>query len=441
MKKPMPPPDYRKIFSEIDPQRFFAALQHSQPLPNGKYRHWDNLRHLQPPEGLTHEEWWGAVKFARAPLLRKVPLSTANGAPFHYCVPDPVQEKLHKIDSLASGRIAMSEQVTNPETRDRYLVNSLMEEAITSSQLEGAATTRQVAADMIRSGRKPKDQGEKMILNNYMAMSHVRELARHELTPDSVLDMHRLLTEDTLEDPNDAGRIQTDQSKRVVVADGYEDLVLHTPPPVDQLPGRLQKMCEFANRKEEKGYFLHPIIRSIILHFWLAYDHPFADGNGRTARMLFYWSMIRHGYWLFEYISISRILKSAPAKYKMAYLLTETDDNDLTYFILYQLEVMVQGIRELETYLEKKVAAVRSVEQKIRASEGMNHRQLALLSHALRHPQAEYSIKSHQRSHNVAYATARSDLFQLVEAGYLEAVRSGKRSHRYLPARKLTQDA
>lgn len=439
MKKPMPPPDYRECLGSLEPARFMEVLDHRTALVNGRYRHWDNLRHLQPPGDLSHEQWWAAVKLARSSLFQMVPLTTADGEAFRYCVPDPVQEKLHKIDSLASGRIAMSDQVTNPETRDRYLVNSLMEEAITSSQLEGAATTRQVAADMIRSGRKPKDHGEKMILNNYVAMSHVRELARRDLTPESVLDLHRMLTEDTLEDPNDAGRIQTDQSKRVVVADGYEDLILHTPPPVDQLPDRLQRMCEFANRKEEEGYFLHPIIRSIILHFWLAYDHPFADGNGRTARMLFYWSMIRHGYWLFEYISISRILKGAPSKYKMAYLLTETDDNDLTYFILYQLEVMVQGIAELETYLERKVAAVRSVEQKIRATEGMNHRQIALLSHALRHPQAEYSIKSHQRSHNVAYATARSDLFQLVEAGYLEAVRSGKKSYRYLPTRKLTE--
>lgn len=437
MKKPMPPPDFRQTLMNLGP-RISAVLAHSTPLPNARYRHWDNLRHLKPPEGLTAEEWWAAVKLARAPLLRNIPLTTAAGDHFCYSMPDPVQEKLHKIDSLASGRIAMPDQVTNPDTRDRYLVNSLMEEAITSSQLEGAATTRQVAADMIRSGRKPKDHGEQMILNNYVAMNHVRELAKQDLTPGLVLELHRMLTEDTLDNPADAGRIQAKQSERVVVADGYDDRILHEPPPVDQLPLRLQKMCEFANRKEEEGYFLHPIIRSIILHFWLAYDHPFADGNGRTARMLFYWSMIRHGYWLFEYISISRILKIAPSKYKMAYLLTETDDNDLTYFILYQLEVMMQGISDLEEYLEKKIAAVRDVEQRIRATEGLNHRQLALLSHALRHPQADYTIKSHQRSHNVAYATARSDLFQLVEAGYLTAVQSGKRRYRYLPSNKLT---
>lgn len=437
MKKPLPPPDHRTIFADLDASRVMKVFAQSAPLANGKYRHWDNLRHLKAPDGLTSEEWWCAIKLARGSLFRSIPLTTPTGEPFRYCVPDPVQEKLHKIDSLASGRIAIPEQVTNPETRDRYLVNSLMEEAITSSQLEGAATTRQVAADMIRSGRKPKDHGETMILNNYRAMSHVREMAKHDLTPQRVLDLHKMLTEDTLEDPDDAGKLQTDQSKRVVVADGYEDQVLHQPPPTDQLEKRLALMCEFANREQEKGYFLHPIIRSIILHFWLAYDHPFSDGNGRTARMLFYWSMIRNDYWLFEFISISRILKGAPSKYKTAYLLTETDDNDLTYFILYQLEVMMQGISELEDYLEKKVAAVRSVERKLRSTDGLNHRQLALLSHALRHPRAEYSIKSHQRSHNVAYATARADLTTLVEMDYLQATRAGKKSYRYLPTEKL----
>src|SRR5205814_10028127 len=56
----------------------------------------------------------------------------------------------------------------------------------------------------------------------------------------------------------------------------------------------------------------HPMVRSMILHFWLAYDHPFVDGNGRTARALFYWSMLRNGYWMFEYITISKIILSGP---------------------------------------------------------------------------------------------------------------------------------
>lgn len=51
------------------------------------------------------------------------------------------------------------------------------------------------------------------------------------------------------------------------------------------------------------------------LHFMLGYEHPFVDGNGRVARAMFDWAMLRNGYWLFEFISVSRIIRQAPAKY------------------------------------------------------------------------------------------------------------------------------
>jgi Fic family protein len=63
--------------------------------------------------------------------------------------------------------------------------------------------------------------------------------------------------------------------------------VFHTPPPAAELPARLEAMCDFANSKTPDT-FIHPVVRGIFLHFWLAYDHPFVDGNGRTARALFY---------------------------------------------------------------------------------------------------------------------------------------------------------
>jgi Fic family protein len=81
-------------------------------------------------------------------------------------IADPVLEMLHAIDRDASGHVSASEQITNPHTKERYVQSSLVEEAITSSQLEGASTTRKVAKEMIRSGREPLDRSERMILNN-----------------------------------------------------------------------------------------------------------------------------------------------------------------------------------------------------------------------------------------------------------------------------------
>ena len=146
-------------------------------------------------------------------------------------------------------------------------------------------------------------------------------------------------------------------------------------------------------------------------------------GHGRA---LFYWSMLSQGYWLAEFLSISQILKRAPAQYSRSFVYTETDENDLTYFVLHQLGVISRAIEELQVYLRRKMREVREVHSLLKQTCDLNHRQLALLSHALRHPGMHYTIQSHRTSHNVVYQTARTDLLDLADRGLLIQQKSGK---------------
>jgi len=258
--------------------------------------------------------------------MKSVPLwDQENKALFSYNVPDQALEQLHQIDLAAGGSIGVPQAIVNPHTRDQYIVRSLIQEAITSSQIEGAATTRQVAKEMLRSGRPPRDRSEQMILNNFRAMQRIREWKDRPLDAELIFEIHRTITTLTLDKPDAAGRLRrADES--VIIVDSSSNEVLHSPPHAKELPKRLAAMCDFANGKTPT-HFIHPAIRAIILHFWLAYDHPFVDGNGRTARALFYWFMLRHGYWLFEFISISEIILEAYVQYGEAFLYTETDQN------------------------------------------------------------------------------------------------------------------
>jgi len=425
MKLPQPAPDFDAIFQQIaEDNRFRPVLQLADRLrTETRYLHWDEIRWRPVRSGFTYEEWWAALKLKRKAAYRQIPLLDKSGKAFSYYIADVVQELLHDIDSGAGGFIGIPDPITNPQTRDRYVVSSLIEEAITSSQLEGAVATREVAKEMIKSGRKPRDRSEQMILNNFFTMKYIMEIKDQDLTAKLVFDIHRHVTANSLEKPDAAGRFRTDD-ELIRVTDS-EGLVYHDPPSADELDARMVQMCDFANGRSPKA-FVHPVIRSILLHFWLAYDHPFYDGNGRTARALFYWSMLRSGYWLFEFVSISSILVKAPAKYARSFLYTETDENDLNYFIIHQTEIISRAIKELHAYIERKRKQVLDVEAQLKYLRRLNHRQQALMIHALRHPFQEYKIASHQRSHGIAYGTARADLLELVELDLLEQGKRGK---------------
>ena len=411
-------PDRMKRMAEIFARKGIGASQGT------KYRHWDNLSRIQPPSGLSSEEWWAAVKFARHQTRRTIPLKDKDGNSFAYCLADPVLESLYEIDRDVNGTITTNGQLLNPQTRDRHVVSSLIEEAITSSQLEGASTTRDAAKQMIRSGRNPVNRSERMILNNYRAIQRVKELTDQPLTPEIVFAVHAMLVEGTLEE-NQTGNHLRKQGDGVAVYHDGDGTLLHAPPPAREIARRMAAMCDFAN-KTRGDTFLHPILKAIILHFWLAYDHPFVDGNGRTARALFYWSVLSRDFWMFEFLSISGVIRRSPATYARSFLYTETDENDLTYFLLAQLQVVRQAIKALHEYLDKKTLEIRSIEQILQSHVSINHRQLALLGHALRHPRVRYTIDTHKKTHRVTYQTARTDLLDLASRKLLVRTKTGR---------------
>ena len=424
MRRPLTPPSVDTLLDGMARDRV-ARIVAVPPLVKGEYVPWDTVTGLAPPEGLSSEEWWLGIRLARNRLLNPVPLRDVHGDPFLFGMPDPVLRLVHQIDQFASGRVQIGEKVANPSTRDQYVFDSLVEEAITSSQLEGAATTSKVAREMLRSGRKPTDHGERMIMSNFRAMRFVKDNIAEPLTPEMVFDLHRMVAQDTLREPDKAGRFRS-ESDRIRVMDRY-GTVLHRPPPADELQERLEVMCRFANAPDQPSDpFLHPVLRAIVLHFWIGHDHPFVDGNGRTARAIFYWSLLAQGYWLAEFISISRILRREPGEYGRAFLHTESDENDLTYFIVHQLNVIRRAVDDLNRYLDRKAAQVQKLDKLLTRSAQFNHRQKVVLAHAVRHPGARYSIRSHGRNHGVAYDTARTDLLELADFDLLSKWQEGR---------------
>jgi Fic family protein len=148
--------------------------------------------------------------------------------------------------------------------------------------------------------------------------------------------------------------------------------------------------------------------------------------------------MLKSGYWLFEFLTISRVIVAAPAQYYRSFLYSEQDDNDLTYSLTYQLRATQRALTNLRDYLAEKQAEQQRNATALRLFPDINYRQRALLDRALRDPSNIYTFQSHQNSHGVTRLTARADLLDLLRRGLLTEIRQGKR-RAFITADKLAK--
>ncbi|MBM4123802.1 MAG: Fic family protein [Nitrospira sp.] len=435
----MPAPDpYNTLRNPDQIKRVYERVLHPEfhdviRRANEVYSHWQEFRYRPIPEGLSHEELWAYIKLGRIVHAKNIPLADKSHKQFSYLTTDFIQRVLHEIDLWSGGNITQESPDPLPG-RERYIIRSLMEEAIASSQLEGADTTRKVAKEMLRTGRKPVNKSEQMILNNWHAMQFIRENRRKPLTLEMLSTIHMTLTENTLDHPEEAGTIRTTDDIEVE----YKGQVVHVPPPAHGIQESIQGLCKFANEEHKDDRWIHPVVKSIIIHFWLAYTHPFTDGNGRTARALMYWYLMRHDYLLFEYIAISRYIIRAPGQYVRAYLFTETDMADLTYFIIYNLRATRSACEDLKRYIQRKQRETQRSSMLLRKYKGLNLRQKGLVYHAIRHAGSVYTIESHKNIHGVVYQTARADLQGLVDQGLLQKTKAGK-EFVFVPSERMVE--
>lgn len=425
MKVPQKPPKHNELLKKHH-RSIFSLLEETKirdfiPKCNKEYVHWDQLRYKKIPENKKPEHIWTLLKLFRGQQYK---ILKFNGWKFPLNLLDDVLRKLHLLDKGAAGHLETALDSFNTEGKDRYIISSLMEEAIASSQLEGAATTRKIAKEILRLKKKPQSISEKMIVNGYRTMQKIVRMKDKKITPDIILELHKEITQDTLKKKSEEGNFRDNND--VVVGDPLiAENIFHHPPDNKKVPKLIEELCKFAS--DDKHEFIHPIIKGIIIHFLVGYIHPFNDGNGRTARTLFYWYVLSRGYWLFEFMAVSRIILRSKKSYGLAYLYTETDENDLTYFINFNMGAIEEAFNDMEKYICRKQKEQMEALKLIQNVRNINIRQATILKEFVKHPEKPVVIREVVTTYGVAYDTARNDLMHLEKLGYIYKLKIGKK--------------
>ncbi|MCI5049527.1 MAG: Fic family protein, partial [Rickettsiales bacterium] len=304
-----------------------------------------------------------------------------------------------------------------------------------SSRLEGANTSREVARKMLNEGRKPTNKSERMIVNNHVVMTQIEEELKNEpMSVELLMDLHSKVTKGTLKKETHEGMLREtldEKGNRLKIYPWDQQTVVYTAPDKEFVESQLPKLISFAN-DETPNLFIHPLIKAIMLHFWVGLLHPFEDGNGRLARILFYWYMLRKGYWAFSYLSLSEMIIKSPKQYAMSYIFSEQDGYDLNYFIHYNMNKLKLARKKFETYLQEKIKENRQANKIIQSGYNFNPRQLRLLQYLAKDEQRYTTPKAyHNNNSEIARMTVHQDLKKLLDGGFLKRVKNGRNVYYY----------
>ena len=425
-------------FAEVYDLWQTEEIRHAIERAQERYLPWQEFKNKTWVPG-NKEYVWLLIKHLRLTNLRSTAVTDQDGFTYKYN-PNGYSEFFHEIDMEFGGNMIGVADFSESDKR-QIIRRNLIEESIASSKLEGANTSRDAARRMLNEGRKPRDKDEQMIVNNHAAMRRIEEEAKSQpMSLDLLFDLHRQVTTGTLVNPEHAGTLRQTfdaNGNRLKIMPWDEFTVAYVAPDREFVEHELPKLIQFANDEDNAG-FIHPLFKAIMLHFWIGLLHPFEDGNGRLARILFYWYMLRKGYWAFSYLSLSEKILNSPKQYAMAYIYSEQDNYDLNYFIHYNISKLKLAREDLQKYLKEKIVENRKSMKLIQSGHNFNERQLILLQYLSKDEQRSTTMTAyHNINSSVAYVTAVTDLKKLVDGGLLTKRKVGRNVY-YFPTEQVS---
>ena len=217
-------------------------------------------------------------------------------------------------------------------TRNTHSSTAIEGNPLTLEQVRAVEEGREIPAVAVRAKRE--------VVNYFAALRFVeKNAAQKTITPEEILRLHKTIAGEVM-DQGTAGRYRT----IAVRVGGY------VPPPPQVVSGLMFELLEWWNQQAAK---LSPVLSSAILHYRFEGIHPFADGNGRTGRVLALWELYRRGFDTHHIFSVDEFYREDRPRYYAALDAVRREGEDLTGWLEYAAEGLQITLDRVWTRVQK----------------------------------------------------------------------------------------
>ena len=388
-----------------------------------RYLTLDEIKHRVKQQGTAESEWINLKKeIVTSRKTGSITLFFKSIEPKFWFYPaDVILKKIDEIERIGKD---LYEQINKQATfKTEFLLDSAIEEAITSAIYEGAHSTRAQAEQLIASGERPKNKDEWMLMNNFRAMKWVKDNQSSSLTKNVILQLHKIVTENTLDgdDINFQGKFRNDK-----VFVGPHEGIEHS-----KVEQAIDDMISISTNNPR---YFHPLLKGILIHYFISYVHPFFDGNGRTARALFYFKSIKNQLNYVELLSVSAYLRTHGKQYEKSFEKVKDNEFDLTYFLDFCLDSISSALKEVA---RKVNYLLRMTDLKERFN--LSQTQVGLMQRMALHKFRTVDIEGYAQQISKSREFARQELKSLLDHNLVSEIKMSKKLVYRVNADKLKE--
>jgi len=306
------------------------------------------------------------------------------------------------------------------DQKQNYGIKAAEEEIIATSAIESIDFSRDSVRNILK-GFAPKDDDETRIMGLKKGLEFIAD-TDNKITEKNLYKLYMMTVDDFLDKEN---RLPNGNLYRDDAVDVVGDNIEHTGLSAKEVPKYMKALIYFANAEDD----INELIKAAIIHFYVAFVHPYFDGNGRIARLLHLWFLIQRGYKSALFIPFSSMIEKNRKAYYDAYTIVENNRNysgkiDVTPFVLYFIENIYNKISE-ENTSDRAFDIYKAAVKKGKITEKETKLWDFVLSY---YSTDQFSTKQLEKDYgDAAYATIRSFVLKFEELGLLESTKYGPR--------------